>query len=55
VGWPSRSCPAAAAGAEPDLVLLVFLPPLLFIAAIERRELRRWIWPIARLAVLPFY
>lgn len=37
---------------EPDLVLLVFLPPLLFIAAIETniRELRENIAPIARLA-----
>ena len=37
---------------EPDLVLLVFLPPLLFIAAIETniRELRQNIAPIARLA-----
>jgi CPA1 family monovalent cation:H+ antiporter len=37
---------------EPDLVLLVFLPPLLFIAAIETniRELRQNIAPITRLA-----
>jgi CPA1 family monovalent cation:H+ antiporter len=37
---------------EPDLVLLVFLPPLLFIAATETptRELRANIAPIARLA-----
>jgi CPA1 family monovalent cation:H+ antiporter len=39
---------------EPDLILLVFLPPLLFIAATETptRELRRWLWPIVRLAFL---
>ena len=38
---------------EPDLVLLVFLPPLLFAAAFETplRDLRRSIWPIARLSV----
>jgi CPA1 family monovalent cation:H+ antiporter len=38
---------------DPDLVLLVFLPPLLFIAAIETptRELRRYSAPILRLAV----
>ena len=38
---------------EPDLVLLVFLPPLLFIAAIETpiRELRANIAPITRLAL----
>jgi len=38
---------------EPDLVLLVFLPPLLFGAAFETplRELRRNLWPIARLSV----
>ncbi len=37
---------------EPELVLLVFLPPLLFIAAIDTpiRELRQNIVPIARLA-----
>jgi CPA1 family monovalent cation:H+ antiporter len=37
---------------EPDLVLLVFLPPLLFIAAIETnfRELRENFLPITRLA-----
>ena len=37
---------------EPDLVLLVFLPPLLFIAAIETnfRELRENFAPITRLA-----
>lgn len=37
---------------EPDLVLLVFLPPLLFIAAIETnfRELRQNFAPITRLA-----
>jgi len=39
---------------EPDLILLVFLPPLLFIAATETptRELRQWLWPIFRLAFL---
>lgn len=39
---------------EPDLILLVFLPPLLFIAATETptRELRLWLWPIVRLAFL---
>lgn len=38
---------------EPDLVLLVFLPPLLFIAATETsiRELRNNVAPIARLAL----
>jgi Na+/H+ antiporter len=38
---------------EPDLVLLVFLPPLLFVAAIETpiRELRTYITPILRLAI----
>jgi Na+/H+ antiporter len=38
---------------EPDLVLLVFLPPLLFIAAIETpiRELRANAVPITRLAL----
>jgi monovalent cation/hydrogen antiporter len=38
---------------EPDLVLLVFLPPLLFEAAFTTplRELRRNLWPIARLSV----
>ena len=38
---------------EPDLVLLVFLPPLLFGAAFETplRDLRTNIWPIARLSV----
>ena len=37
---------------EPELVLLVFLPPLLFIAAIETpiRELRAYFAPITRLA-----
>ena len=37
---------------EPDLVLVVFLPPLLFIAAIETpiRELRSYMAPITRLA-----
>ena len=38
---------------EPDLVLLVFLPPLLFGAAFETplRDLRTNLWPIARLSV----
>lgn len=38
---------------EPDLVLLVFLPPLLFSAAVQTplRELRANIAPIARLAI----
>ena len=38
---------------EPDLVLLVFLPPLLFAAAVEtpRRELRANLAPLLRLAV----
>jgi len=38
---------------QPDLVLLVFLPPLLFSAAFAMplRELRRNLWPIGRLAV----
>jgi Na+/H+ antiporter len=38
---------------EPDLVLLVFLPPLLFIAAVETpiRELRAYLAPIVRLAL----
>ena len=38
---------------EPDLVLLVFLPPLLFNAAFEipQRELRRYLAPIGRLAI----
>jgi Na+/H+ antiporter len=38
---------------EPDLVLLVFLPPLLFSAAFEipQRELRANIVPVARLAI----
>src|SRR4029077_14077691 len=38
---------------EPDLVLLVFLPPLLFAAAFETplRDLRRNLWPIARLSI----
>ena len=38
---------------EPDLVLLVFLPPLLFGAAFEtpQRDLRRNIWPITRLSI----
>jgi monovalent cation/hydrogen antiporter len=38
---------------EPDLVLLVFLPPLLFSAAVETptRELRNNVWPLARLSV----
>ncbi len=38
---------------QPDLVLLVFLPPLLFAAAFETplRDLRRNLWPIARLSI----
>ncbi len=38
---------------EPDLVLLVFLPPLLFETAFTTplRDLRRNVWPIARLAI----
>ena len=38
---------------EPDLVLLVFLPPLLFGAAFEtpQRDLRANIWPITRLSL----
>ena len=38
---------------EPDLVLLVFLPPLLFAAAFETplRDLRANLWPIARLSI----
>jgi CPA1 family monovalent cation:H+ antiporter len=38
---------------EPDLVLLVFLPPLLFAAAFETplRDLRANVWPIARLSI----
>jgi monovalent cation/hydrogen antiporter len=39
---------------EPELVLLVFLPPLLFVAAIDSpiRDLKTDVWPIARLSVL---
>jgi monovalent cation/hydrogen antiporter len=39
---------------EPELVLLVFLPPLLFAAAIESpiRDLKTDVWPIARLSVV---
>jgi Na+/H+ antiporter len=39
---------------EPDLVLLVFLPPLLFAAAIESpvRDLKTDIWPILRLSTV---
>jgi CPA1 family monovalent cation:H+ antiporter len=38
---------------EPELVLLVFLPPLLFSSAFRMplRELRRWLAPIGRLAI----
>ena len=38
---------------EPELVLLVFLPPLLFVAAFETpiRDLRRNLAPIARLSI----
>lgn len=39
---------------EPELVLLVFLPPLLFEAAVETpaRDLRTDVWPILRLSVV---
>ncbi|HJP89307.1 MAG TPA: Na+/H+ antiporter [Candidatus Limnocylindrales bacterium] len=39
---------------EPELVLLLFLPPLLFEAALETpiRDLRTDVWPIARLSIL---
>ena len=39
---------------EPELVLLVFLPPLLFVAAIESpiRDLKTDVWPIARLSIV---
>jgi monovalent cation/hydrogen antiporter len=39
---------------EPELVLLVFLPPLLFAAAVESpiRDLKTDVWPIARLSVV---
>jgi monovalent cation/hydrogen antiporter len=39
---------------QPELVLLVFLPPLLFNAAIESpiRDLRTDVWPIARLSIV---
>ena len=39
---------------EPELVLLVVLPPLLFEAAVETpaRDLRTDVWPIARLSVV---
>src|SRR6185312_3629381 len=39
---------------EPELVLLVFLPPLLFAAAIDSpvRDLKTDVWPIARLSIL---
>jgi monovalent cation/hydrogen antiporter len=38
---------------EPQLVLLVFLPPLLFGAAFETplRDLRRNLWPVGRLSI----
>ncbi|HET7182386.1 MAG TPA: Na+/H+ antiporter, partial [Candidatus Limnocylindrales bacterium] len=38
---------------EPDLVLLAFLPPLLFSAAVETpvRDLKTDVWPIARLSI----
>ena len=38
---------------NPDLVLLVFLPPLLFAAAFETplRDLRRNVAPVARLSI----
>jgi CPA1 family monovalent cation:H+ antiporter len=39
---------------EPELVLLLFLPPLLFEAAVETpaRDLKADVWPIARLSVV---
>jgi monovalent cation/hydrogen antiporter len=39
---------------EPELVLLVFLPPLLFEAAVETpaRDLKTDVWPILRLSVI---
>ncbi len=39
---------------QPELVLLVFLPPLLFVAAIDSpvRDLKTDVWPIARLSIL---
>ena len=39
---------------EPELVLLVFLPPLLFEAAVATpvRDLKTDVWPIARLSVI---
>jgi len=39
---------------EPELVLLVFLPPLLFVAAIDSpiRDLKTDVWPIARLSIV---
>ncbi len=39
---------------DPDLVLLVFLPPLLFAAAVESpiRDLKTDVWPIARLSIV---
>src|SRR5215211_469274 len=39
---------------EPELVLLVFLPPLLFEAAVETpaRDLKTDVWPILRLSVV---
>jgi len=38
---------------SPDLVLIAFLPPLLFGAAFETplRDVRRWLWPIGRLSI----
>jgi NhaP-type Na+/H+ or K+/H+ antiporter len=38
---------------EPELILLVFLPPLLFSAAVETptRELRTYIGPLVRLSI----
>ena len=39
---------------DPELVLLVFLPPLLFVAAFETplRDLRRNLGPIVRLSIV---
>src|ERR671921_1595675 len=39
---------------EPEVVLLLFLPPLLFEAAVETpaRDLKADVWPIARLSVV---
>src|SRR6185503_17208659 len=39
---------------DPELVLLVFLPPLLFEAAVSTpvRDLKTDVWPIVRLSIL---